>query len=139
MTSLRLIPILLLLLLLSPVAAQLPEPYNGKEPGVRFDLEENLPRMGRRTVIFFSPNSEASLEFLEAITPLLREDSENGYLLLNVDRAGAEEIDWKSPLVRQFNIKQVPYVEVYDQRVKTLSGHEARLQILNELDELNSR
>ena len=51
--------------------------------------------------------------------------------LVDVDRRGSQEIDWKSPLVRQYNLRLVPYVYLIDANGEpVVEGYEARKRIL---------
>lgn len=57
---------------------------------------------------------------------------------LVIDRPGTQGIDWQSPLARQYELRSVPYFQVYDSAGKLLAdGEPARKMVAKMLLEAN--
>ena len=121
----------LALFLSIPTLAQ--QTWNARSPGQRFEILDNLRREGETVVVFSSQQSDECRRFIEQLKPLQRELDIN---FLQVDRPTADDIDWKSPLARQYNLRELPYVIMYEGRDRVKEGHEARKALLTILDSL---
>jgi thioredoxin-related protein len=132
----KLILVVILLLATSTFAQEL-KVLNRSFPGERFELEQYLDRDHLNIVVFRSRHSASCQKLEKALERLTRKRDDLVVGLVDVDRKDSVEIDWRSPLVRQFNLQTVPYVRVFDKRGQTVSeGYEARKEILKMLDAL---
>lgn len=125
------------LLLLAPLSAQKHKVLNSSYPGEPFEVKQYLERDTINVVMFWSRHSPSSEELDQALNRLHRGRNDLVVSLVDVDRKDSNEIDWRSPLVRQYNLRVLPYVYILDGGGKTISeGYEARKQILEMLDGL---
>lgn len=125
--------LILLALSSSPTLAQ--RVWNASSPGQRFEVKDNLRRDGRSVVVFVSGNSSQCREFRDQLEPLHDDLSIN---FLQVDRPKKSSIDWKSPLCRQYNLRELPHVVIFEGKEQVASGYEARKLLLRRLDSLQN-
>lgn len=119
------------LLLISTSPAQQLKTLNSSNPGEPFEVKQYLSREKLNVVVFYSAHSEPCRNLREALENLARRRRDLAISLVDVDRRGSQEIDWKSPLVRQYNLRLVPYVYLIDANGESLvEGYEARKRIL---------
>jgi len=132
-------PLLLLLwlLLLSlPGLSQTRDQWNTSSPGERFEVHDNLKREELTVVVFYSEKSEACQRFSQDLEALAQRDKGFKVGYLNIDRASAKTIDWTSPLARQYNLRAVPYVVVFEGKSKLAEGYDARKLLLERSDSI---
>ena len=127
----------IVVLLTVPSLAQELKVLNSSSPGEIFEFKQYLERDTKNIVVFRSRHSSSCSELEEALVPLYRGRDDLVVRLVDVDRKGSTEIDWRSPLVRQFNLRTLPYVYIMDEQGTILSqGYQARKDILEMLDGL---
>lgn len=124
--------LLAVLVLTLPGSAQDLKILNRSNPGEHFEVKQYLSRDKLNVVVFYSTHSPACRKLRESLEELARRRRDLAISLVDVDRRGSQEIDWKSPLVRQYNLKLVPYVYVIDATGDSVvEGYEARKKILD--------
>lgn len=122
------------LALVSGLSAQELRTLNSSSPGQRFEATDYLKRDKTNIVVFVSQQSEECQRFELNLKKLASADRVIG--LVDIDRADKSDVDWKSPLVRQHNLRELPYVMIFDgNKELEAEGHEARKLILKWLDE----
>ena len=123
--------LLAVLFLTLPSSAQDIKILNRSNPGEHFEVKQYLSRDKLNVVVFHSSHSPACQKLREPLEGLARRRRDLAISLVDVDRRGSQEIDWKSPLVRQYNLRLVPYVYIIDAEGNSVAeGHEARKKIL---------
>ena len=128
--------LLAVLFLALPGSAQDIKTLNRSNPGEHFEVKQYLSRDKLNVVVFYSSHSPACQDLRESLEGLARRRRDLAVSLVDVDRRGSQEIDWKSPLVRQYNLKLVPYVYIIDASGESVvEGYAARKKILEWLDE----
>lgn len=137
--NLRLFSILLLLFLigLSGLAlGQQARTLNSTSPGERFEVESYLKK-GQLNIIFLSsPLSQPAQELEAALVKLTEKNKGIALGKLLVDRTSSEKVDWTSPLARQFNLRWLPLVFVYDGEKKLIAqGYDARKLVVKMMSE----
>lgn len=86
-------------------------------------------------IVFYSVHCSASQDLTKKLELLAEKNKSIHIGLVNIDRKGAQEIDWKSPLVRQYNLRVLPFIYILDKNKTTVAqGHEARKMVLELLD-----
>jgi hypothetical protein len=129
--------IIITLLLLVPLSAQEHKVLNSSYPGEPFEVKQYLERDTVNVVVFWSRHSPSCEKLDLALKRLHRGRDDLAVSLVDVDRKDSAEIDWRSPLVRQYNLRTLPYVYILDGQGAILSqGQEARKEILKMLDGL---
>lgn len=124
-----------MLLVTATGLAQDPKTLNSFNPGEIFELETYLKRDKVNIVVFWSRHSEPSRRLADSLNELAAKKSGLSVVLIDVDRKGSNEIDWRSPLVRQYNLKSLPYVQITDKEGQIVAeGYEARKKVLVMLD-----
>tara|TARA_Y100000815_G_scaffold255204_1_gene261872 strand:- start:121 stop:525 length:405 start_codon:yes stop_codon:yes gene_type:complete len=125
-----------ILLLALPGSAQELKVLNRSNPGEHFEVKQYLTRDKLNVVVFYSSHSPACERLRESLEGLARRRRDLAFSLVDVDRRGSQDIDWKSPLVRQYNLKILPYVYIMDAAGESVvQGHEARKKILEWVEE----
>lgn len=131
----RIISLLILWLLVVPTSAQDFRTLNSSQPGEPFDVKQYLRRGKTYIAVFRSAHSKDCLRLERALKDLSGKRRDLEVVLVDVDRKGSADIDWSSPLVRQYNLRALPYVYLIDDEGKTTSqGHSARKEILRMLE-----
>lgn len=130
MKSLR--TLLLLLVLTLPSAAQ-PANYtviNRGREGQQLQVEDFV-RRGKTTLIFFQSRSCPHCQTLQPyIENLARSRQDLQVAAVVIDRPEAVEIDWGSPLARQYRYHSLPHFRIYGPSGKLESeGQAARREI----------
>jgi thioredoxin-related protein len=133
-----LISVLLIFIMIEARVAVAQERFwNNSSPGQRFEITDNLDRERVTIVVFHSDRSSACLNFKKKLAELVSQDASFKVGYLDIDRDDAKDIDWNSPLSRQYNLRSVPYVVVYQGKTKLNEGHKAREFLLKRWDEKN--
>jgi thiol-disulfide isomerase/thioredoxin len=55
---------------------------------------------------------------------------------VNINRPGFNGIDYQSPVARQYNIKDLPLIVVYDNKVKVGEGNAARQWLIDDIKKM---
>jgi thiol-disulfide isomerase/thioredoxin len=58
---------------------------------------------------------------------------------ININRPGFVGIDYKSPVSRQYNIKDLPFIVVYDNKMKVAEGNAARQWLIDDIKKMVAR
>ena len=125
-----------LLLLSSVVLAQTSlKTLNGNAPGQRFELQDYLRTDSVNVVVFYSRYSPACQRVIAKLDRLAENNEALNITLVDIDRPDQQKIDWRSPLVRQFNLRTLPHVQVYQGRQLESEGYSARKWLLKRWDE----
>jgi len=131
----RILLFVLALLLVLPGTAQELKVLNRSNPGEHFELARFLQQDKTNVVVFHSRHSAPSVSLARLLEELQPKRRDLTVSLVDVDRRESSEIDWRSPLVRQYNLRTLPYVMITDGRgQKIAEGHAARREILQWLD-----
>lgn len=127
--------IFLLLALHLPSSAQSLTQLNRSSPGEQFEVKHYLDQRRLNLIVFYSAHCSASQNLTKTLELLAEKNTSIRIGLVNIDRKGAQEIDWKSPLSRQYNLRVLPYIYILDRNKTTVAqGHEARKMVLEFLD-----
>lgn len=127
--------VVLALLCSSGLAQPSLKTLNRDSPGRRFELEDYLRGDRLNVIVFSSRHSSACREMMKKLSTLASQNAELNVSLIDIDRPGSQSIDWRSPLVRQFNLRTLPYIQVYQGRELEYEGHPARKWLLKRWDE----
>jgi thiol-disulfide isomerase/thioredoxin len=119
---------LLALLLATPAGAI--DDANAGHPGQTLD-RQSLPVKGKPTLIdFYSPFCPPCLALAPVIEKLAERRPDLAVKRLNINRREVRGIDWRSPLARQFKIRQVPYFMIFNPRGQLVAeGRDALPQV----------
>lgn len=105
----------------APAGAQVPEANAGRG-GETLDLN-SLAVPGRVTMVeFYSPYCPPCVGLAPLLEQLSAKRSDLAIKKVNINRPEIKGIDWKSPLVRQYSIRSVPYFVIFDQKGR-VTGH----------------
>lgn len=119
-----------------PGSAQDIKILNRSNPGEHFEVKQYLSRDKLNVVVFYSSHSPACQKLRESLEGLARRRRDLVISLVDIDRRGSQEIDWRSPLVRQYNLKLVPYIYLIDASGESVvEGYQARKKILEWMEE----
>ena len=107
----------------------------GRE-GQIFNVADYLVK-GRLNLVEFSSQACPSCEALKPrLSELAKKSPDTVINQVLIDRPGSQGIDWQSPLARQYELRSVPYFQVYDTTGKLLAeGEPARKMIAKMLVE----
>ena len=131
----KLLNLYIILLLAAPSSAQALPLLNRSSPGEPFEVKHYLDQRRLNLIVFYSAHCSASQELNSKLEQLAGQNKSLFIGLVNIDRKGAQEIDWKSPLARQYNLRVLPFVFILDKNKTTVAqGHEARKMVLELLD-----
>lgn len=131
----RLAPVILLLVLTASVQAGSKVPLisviNQAKPGYPVSLSPHLVK-GRYTIVeFYSDHCPPCREIGPLLGRLVAGKENLVVRRIDIDRAGATQIDWDSPVARKYRIQRVPTFRVYGPDCKLLlQGDEARDQVV---------
>lgn len=87
---------------------------------------------GKHTVVdFFSPFCGPCVQIAPILEKLVKERPDVVVRTVNINRPGAWGIDWMSPVARQYQIRGVPYMQLYgpDGKLKS-KGQQAIMEVL---------
>jgi thiol-disulfide isomerase/thioredoxin len=118
-----------------PLAAAIREANPGRG-GETLDLN-SLAVPGRVTMVeFYSPYCPPCLSLAPLLEQLSARRSDLAIKKVNINRPEVKGIDWKSPLVRQYSIRSVPYFVIFDPKGKVaVHGKAATRQLEDWLTE----
>lgn len=89
-------------------------PLNADKPGTPVDLKRYLVK-GKYTVIaFLCPYDGRSVSLEPRLARLAQLRNDVAVRTLNVNRTGAQGIDWQSPVMQETQIPTLPYFLIYD-------------------------
>ena len=96
---------------------------------------DSLACPGKVTIVDFSSDYCAPCVELAMFLIKTSKSCPQRYAIRRVDinRPGFVGIDFKSPVMRQHHIEAVPYMVVYDNRVKVAEGEAARKWIIDDI------
>lgn len=100
----------------SPAGAITPdlEVANAARPGELLELAPHLVK-GKQTVVeYYSDHCEPSRKMAKVMEFLASRRAELAIRKINIDRPGATDIDFESPLARQHDIHSVPAFRIFD-------------------------
>lgn len=107
----------------------------GRE-GQIFNVADYLVK-GKLNLVEFSSLACPACEALKPrLSELAKKSPDTVINQVMIDRPGSQGIDWQSPLARQYELRSVPYFQVYDTTGKLLAeGEPARKMIAKMLVE----
>ena len=116
--SLALSPLLAVLLALalfsSGVWAGAVADVNPNNPGETLEINSLIVK-GKTTVIdFYSPFCPPCVRLAPLMAKLAKKRPDLAIKKVNINRAGVNGIDWRSPLAQQYQIRQVPYFMIFN-------------------------
>lgn len=114
---------------------------NPDTPGEQFKLAD-LTQAGKYTVVeFYSLFSPECLEIEPKLELLAKARMDMAIRRLNIDRPDKREIDWQSPLAKQYQLQKLPTFMLFDPDEKLIAkGDQARREIdLSLLTDLKKR
>jgi hypothetical protein len=89
-------------------------PLNEDKPGTPVDVRHYLVP-GKYTIVFFFSRYDPTCQNLEPRLAQLSQDRHDlAVRTVNVNRPGAQAVDWESPVIREWQITTLPYVQIYD-------------------------
>jgi len=99
---------------------------NHNNPGQTLEIN-SLVVQGKTTLIdFHSPFCPPCVQLAPIMAQLAAKRSDLAIKKVNINRPEARGIDWRSPLARQYQIRQVPYFMIFSPQGKLLAqGQEA--------------
>lgn len=134
----RVATVILLLFLTAGVQAGSPliSVINQAKPGYPVSLNPHLVK-GRYTIVeFYSDHCPPCREIGPLLGRLVAGKENLVVRRIDIDRAGAMQIDWDSPVARKYSIQRVPTFRVYDPDCKLiLQGEDAKNQVVKWMQE----
>jgi thiol-disulfide isomerase/thioredoxin len=112
-------------------ASRVLEGNRGQE-GESFDLGKVVSQGKFTLVDFWSPYCGPCLRMAPYMESLAAKRSDLKVVKLNINRAGVQGIDWKSPLAQQYNIKSVPFLVIFDKQGKKIAEGQSALNMFIE-------
>ena len=99
---------------------------NPNNPGETLDVNSLLVK-GKTTVIdFYSPFCPPCVQLAPLMAKLANKRPDLAIKKVNINRAGVNGIDWRSPLAQQHQIRQVPYFMIFNPQGQPVAqGREA--------------
>lgn len=118
----------------APMAAGPVEPIltiNAGAPGAALDIRAHLVP-GLRTVFFFTSKRCSSCNSAERfVRDFTRSDTTVAFRRIDIDRPGADRIDFGSPVAQQYRLPQVPHFIVFDESGGQLAEGTPAVDLLN--------
>lgn len=103
---------------------------NNENPGETISLTGHLVSGHYTLFDFYSHYCGPCMAMSERLVELTRLRPDFAVRSVNVDRDGAQSIDWESPVCTQYDIHSLPYFMLYGSDGKLIAkGREARAQI----------
>ena len=123
---------LLMLLLSNPTPADSSNfrILNKNRQGERFNVTEYLAKSKINVIAFSSRSCPHCQALNDKLAELSQRSTDLVVSQLVIDRDGVQGIDWQSPLARQYELRSVPYFQVYDQTGKLLAEGEAARKMI---------
>jgi thioredoxin 1 len=109
-------------------AGRVMEGNRGQE-GESLDLSKVVSRGKFTLVDFWSPYCGPCLKMAPYMERLAARRSDLTVVKLNINRTGVQGIDWKSPLARQYNIKSVPFLVIFDKQGRKIAEGQKALNM----------
>jgi thiol-disulfide isomerase/thioredoxin len=99
---------------------------NTGSPGETLDVNSLLVK-GKTTVIdFYSPFCPPCVRLAPLMAKLAKKRPDLAIKKVNINRAGVNGIDWRSPLAQQYQIRQVPHFMIFNPQGQPVAqGREA--------------
>ena len=99
---------------------------NPNNPGESLDVKSLLVK-GKTTVIdFYSPFCPPCVQLAPLMAKLAKKRPDLAIKKVNINRAGVNGIDWRSPLAQQYQIRQVPFFMIFNPQGQAVAqGREA--------------
>jgi thioredoxin 1 len=99
---------------------------NPNNPGETLDVNSLLVK-GKTTVIdFYSPFCPPCVRLAPLMAKLAKKRPDLAIKKVDINRAGVNGIDWRSPLAQQYQIRQVPYFMIFNPQGQPVAqGREA--------------
>lgn len=101
--------------------------------GQPFNVSEYLTRGKINIVEFYSPACPICGLLAPKLESLLQKNTTLVLKRVNVDRPGSRDIDWQSPLARQYEVRSVPQFKIYDSSGQLLADGEKARQMISKL------
>lgn len=132
--SLALSPVLVALLALglfsSGVWAGALADANPKNPGETLDVNSLLVK-GKTTVIdFYSPFCPPCVRLAPLMAELAEKRPDLAIKKVNINRAGVNGIDWRSPLAQQYQIRRVPFFMIFNPQGQPVAQDRKAVEIV---------
>jgi thiol-disulfide isomerase/thioredoxin len=114
--------------------------YQEVSHGRKLDID-TLALPGKVTVVDFSSDYCAPCEQVAMFLIRSSKSFPGRYAIRRVDinRPGFVGIDWQSPVARQFDLKGIPFLVIYDKGVKVAEGDAARKWIVDDVDRTSEK
>ena len=94
---------------------------NPNNPGETLDIKSLLVK-GKTTVIdFYSPFCPPCVRLAPLMAKLAKKRPDLAIKKVDINRAGVNGIDWRSPLAQQYQIRQVPYFMIFNPQGKLVA------------------
>lgn len=155
MVSKALIPLALAAVLplcsAEPVATAKIAEWAASDRGGRADYQElahgrtvdiaALARPGKVTVVDFSSDYCAPCVELAMFLIQASKSHPERYAIrrVNINRPGFNGIDYQSPVSRQYAVKDLPFMVIFDNKVKVAEGEAARRWLVDDLKRIEAR
>lgn len=109
---------------------------NSDKPGLAYDISK-APVKGKITIIdFYSEFCGPCVRLAPILEKLDRQREDIVVYKLNINRAGVNGIDWRSPLAVQYKLNSIPAFYIYNAEGKiTHSGSGATQKVMEYLKE----
>ncbi len=104
---------------------------NSGREGQPFIVTDYLTR-GKVTVVEFASKAcPRCVALEEKLVILARKNDQIAVSRIDVDRPASRDIDWQSPLLRQYNITSLPHFKIYTASGKLLAEGEAARRMVS--------
>ena len=109
---------------------------NSDDPGKEINVKSSIV-FGKYTVVDFSsegcPSCREIKPLLERLTAARPDIIVRSF---NVNRKGVDGIDWESPLVAEYRIRSLPYLEIFNEKgVLIAEGNSAKKQVIDAIND----
>ncbi len=104
---------------------------NESDPGANIDITLHLVSGHYTLFDFYSQSCGPCMEMAPRLVEMTKHRPDFAVRSIDVDRSGAQGIDWESPICRQYNIHSLPYFILYGPNgVVIAKGKEASRQVI---------
>lgn len=86
------------------------------KPGERVDITNYIVKDKITIFDFYSPYCGPCMRVAPRLERLVQTRDDIVVRKININRPSVQGIDWDSPVVKQYNIKYVPYFKIYNER-----------------------
>jgi thioredoxin 1 len=94
---------------------------NDGHGGEELDLKPLLIAGKTNLIDFYSPFCPPCVQMAPVMERLAEKRSDLAILKVNINRPDVRSIDWRSPLVKQYKIRQVPYFMIFSPQGKLVA------------------